>query len=47
MNLGAAVLLLMLDLHGDTLEIRVENKVEIIAKCLRVNRLDSSVAGNL
>jgi hypothetical protein len=36
---------LTLGLHGDTLEIRVENRVEIIAKCLRVNRLDSSVAG--
>jgi hypothetical protein len=25
------------------IEIRVENRVEIIAKCLRINRLDSSV----
>jgi hypothetical protein len=41
------MLRLMLGLHGDTLEIRVENRVEIIAKCLRVNRLDSSVAGIL
>jgi hypothetical protein len=38
---------LTLGLHDDTLEIRVENRVEIIAKCLRVNRLDSSVAGIL
>jgi hypothetical protein len=37
----------MLGLHGDTLEIRVENRAEIIAKFLRVNRLDSSVAGIL
>jgi predicted ferric reductase len=37
----------LLGLHGDTFESRVENRVEITAKCLRVNRLDSSVAGIL
>jgi hypothetical protein len=37
----------MLGLHGDILEIRVENIAEIIANCLCVNRVDSSVAGIL
>jgi hypothetical protein len=37
----------MLGLHGDSLDIRVENRVKIIAKCLCVNRLYSSVAGIL
>jgi hypothetical protein len=38
---------LMLGLHGDILEIRVENIADIVANCLCVNRVDSSVAGIL
>jgi hypothetical protein len=34
-------------LHGDILEIIVENIAEVIANCLCVNRVDSSVAGIL
>jgi hypothetical protein len=37
----------MLGFHGNILEIRVENRVEIIAKSICLNRLDSSVAGIL
>jgi hypothetical protein len=37
----------MLGLHGDILEIIVENIADIIANCLCVNRVDSSVAGIL
>jgi hypothetical protein len=35
----------MLGLHGDILKIRLENIADIIANCLCVNRVDSSVAG--
>jgi hypothetical protein len=38
---------IMLGLHGDILDIRVENIPDIIANCLCVNRVDSSVAGIL
>jgi hypothetical protein len=37
----------MLGLHGNILDIRVENIAEVIANCLCVNRADSSVAGIL
>jgi hypothetical protein len=38
---------LMLGLHSDILESRVENIADIIANCLCVYRVDSSVAGIL
>jgi hypothetical protein len=40
-------MVLMLGSHGDILEIRVENIAEVIANCLCVNRVNSSVAGIL
>jgi hypothetical protein len=43
----AAVASLKPGLHSDILEIRVENIADIIANCLCVNRVNSSVAGIL
>jgi hypothetical protein len=40
-------LCIMLGLHGDILEIGVENIADIIANCLCVNRVDTSVTGIL
>jgi hypothetical protein len=37
----------MLGLHGDILEIRVENIADIVANCLCVNSVDTCVAGIL
>jgi hypothetical protein len=37
----------ILGLHGDILEITVENITEVIANCLCVNMVDSSVPGIL